>query len=273
MRSRSLLLAIPLWVCVGCGPDFGPAAEYGIVFYSPGAGNVDFGDSGLREGLERAGFRGQVATNLWTVSFNPAIDQTLRLNAKLGAAKLARWIEEYIDTYPGRPVHLVGLSAGTGVSIWALEKLDPAYKVDNVVLLASSLSHDYDVADALRRVRGKIYNYYSSNDAVLAIPMKAFGTIDAKFLTDGAGEVGLHPPRGGDRIVNIKWTPEFQRYGYYGGHTDGTAPRFVEAYLAKHILSDEPPTALAAERTTLPARPTPAGRPDRFQPTRAARRH
>ncbi len=242
---------------VGCGPRFGPKADFGIVFYSPGAGNVDFGDAGLRSGLEKAGFAGQVATNLWTFSFNPAIDQVLRVNAKLGGRKLARWIEEYIDTYPDRSLDLVGLSAGTGVSIWALESLKDGYQVDNVILLASSLSHDYDVAKALRHVKGAVYNYYSSQDAVLAIPMKLFGTIDAKFGVDGAGAVGLHPPRGDHRIVNIPWTSAYRKYGYNGGHTDGTSSAFVEAVLSKHILRATGPTALAAEHATRTARRTP----------------
>lgn len=250
MRNTALLLAASLLGLAGCNPSFGPRAEYGITFYSPGAGNVDFGDAGLREGLRRAGYRGQVATNLWTVSFNPAIDQALRVNAHLGATKLARWIEQYQDKYPGRPVHLVGLSAGTGVTIWALEQLHDGYMVDNVVLLASSLASDYDVGKAIRRVRGKIYNYYSSNDAILAVPMKLFGTIDGKFGVDGAGAVGLHSPHGADRIVNIRWRPSFERYGYYGGHTDGTSAPFVEAVLSKHILSDSP-TAYAG----VPAKP------------------
>ncbi len=62
----------------GCAPAFGPKAANGITFYCPGAGNLDFGDAGIRAGLERAGYRGQVATLMWTVSFNPAIDQALR---------------------------------------------------------------------------------------------------------------------------------------------------------------------------------------------------
>lgn len=255
MRTTAVCLLGCLSLTIGCGPRFGPRADFGIVFYSPGAGNVDFGDAGLRSGLEQAGYPGQVATNLWTVSFNPAIDQALRVNAQLGGKKLARWIEQYSDKYPNRPIDLVGLSAGTGVSIWALEALHEGYKVDNVILLASSLSEDYDVSKAMRHVKGTLYNYYSSEDAILAIPMKLFGTIDAKFGVDGAGAVGLHPPRGEDRIVNIPWRPAYRKYGYNGGHTDGTSAPFVRAVLSKHILNS-PPTAHAGEHATAAGRRT-----------------
>ncbi len=244
MQFRAIAAILSLLVLVGCGPSYGPKARYGITFYSPGAGNVDFGDNGLRTGLEQAGYQGQVATNMWTVSFNPAIDQALRINALAGARKLAGWIEDYADKYPGKPINLVGLSAGTGVTIWALERLKPGYQVDNVILLASSLSNNYDTTKALGHVRGKVYNYYSSNDAVLQIPMKLFGTIDGKFGVDGAGAVGLKGNRT-SQVVNIRWKPDFRRYGYHGGHTDGTSPGFVKAVLSQHFTSERPRTTRA----------------------------
>lgn len=235
MRSIYVLSAgvVLLSTLVGCAPNFGPQAKYGITFYCPGAGNFDFGDEGIRQGLSAAGYRGQVASVMWTLTFNPALDQRLG-NARLGAARLARLIERYIDEYPGRPVNIVGLSAGTGVAIWALEDLKRGYQVDNVVLLGSSLWYRYDVRKAMQRVKGKIYNYYSDRDPVLAGPMKIFGTIDGVFGDDGAGAVGLRTPG----VVNIRWEERFSRYGYYGGHTDATSTRFVQTFLARHLMGD-----------------------------------
>jgi pimeloyl-ACP methyl ester carboxylesterase len=230
------MCAAALAIAAGCAPPFGPKAKNGITFYCPGAGNFDFGDLGIRQGLEAAGYQGQVAAVLWTVSFNPAIDQRLG-NARLGAARLARTIEKYCDQFPGRPVNLIGLSAGTGVAIWALEDLKGDCRVENVVLLGSSLWYRYDVSKALRHVKGRIYNYYSSNDHVLAGPMKVFGTIDGVFGEDGAGAVGLRSPGGSDRVVNIRWEPAFKRYSNFGNHTDGVRAPFVEAYISKHIIS------------------------------------
>ena len=238
-----------LALSAGCGPSFGPQAQYGITFYCPGAGNIDFGDHGVREGLERAGYRGQVASVAWTVSLNPAIDQTLRLNARLAGTRLAGYIEQYYKEFPDGEVNIVGLSAGSGVAIWALEDLKSPYTVKNVILLSSSLNHKYDVGKALRRVRGKIYNYYSSEDPILAGPMKVFGTIDGVFFVDGAGAVGLHSPKGAERIVNIPWRAEFKQYGYHGHHTDVTSPAFVRAQISQHITA---PSG-TAQRETGPA--------------------
>lgn len=247
----SLALAGIAIVSTGCTTTFGPKAEHGIVFYCPGAGNVDFGGVGVREGLEKAGFRGEVRSLLWTISFNPAIDQAVRLNARFAGTRLARLIEDYTEQYPNGRVSLIGLSAGSGVAIWALEDLKEGYYVDNVVLLGSSLSSNYDVSKALRHVHGKIYVYYSSKDAVLAGPMKLFGTIDGVFQVDGAGAVGLRTPRGADRVVNIAWRPEYKRYGYAGGHVDSTNPRFVEAVIAPHILGASRSARLGGALATL----------------------
>lgn len=240
----------------GCVSAFGPQAEHGITFYCPGVANADLGDAGIRAGLEEAGYRGQVARMTWSVSFNPVIDQTVRVIAQQGGKRLADYIQEYLDKYPGQPVNVVGLSAGTGVAIWALEALKPQYKVDNVVLISSSLSHNYDVSPALRRVSGKIYNYYSPIDAVLAGPMKVFGSIDGVFLEDAAGAVGIRVPPGADgRVVNIAWRAEFEKFGYYGGHGDGTNAEFVRYEIAPHLVKplDEPPeTALARQAALVP---------------------
>jgi hypothetical protein len=265
---QAILLGATIASTGGCtGFAYSSKAANGIVYYVPGAGNVDFGDTGVRSGLAQAGFTGEVAAYSWTISFNPAIDQTLRFNARLRATGLARIIEQYIDKYPGRPVSLVGLSAGSGISVWALEDMKEGYQVDNVVLLSSSLWHRYDVSKALRRVKGNIYVYFSPNDAILAGPMKIFGSIDGVFGEDGAGAVGLHSPRGKERVVNVRWRPQFEDLGYYGGHTDSTAAPFVRAVLSKHLLSAPgkleqpaaaPDTKVANQSVTVPR----AGNPD-----------
>lgn len=266
MRWAALPTLLLFAALVGCGPQYSEKAKIGVTYYCPGAGNVDFGDSGLRKGLEEAGYKGEVAAYVWTISFNPAIDQTLRLNAKLRARRLASIIESYIDEYPGRPVNLVGLSAGTGIAVWALEALDPKYKVDNVVLLSSSLWYKYDVSKALERVKNKIYVYYSPNDAVLAGPMKIFGSIDGVFGEDGAGSVGLQSRGAGSRVVNIRWNPAWEELGYYGGHVDSTSPDFVRAVLSKHLLTAGAgqPTASTSDETdaSRSASATPVGRPN-----------
>lgn len=259
-----LILCLALLACCGCAPRFSERSKLGWTIYCPGAGNTDFGENGIRKGLEAAGYQGEVAAYLWTVSFNIAIDQTVRINARIRAEQLARLIEQYIDWYrenrdaddPPEPrVYLIGLSAGTGIAIWACENLRDGYMVDTVVLMSSSLSYDYDLSLALRRIRGRIYNYASDRDAVLAGPMQIVGTIDGKIATPGAGQIGFQARNHADRVVNIRWRSEFMKFGYFGGHTDATNPAFVEAYIAGNILRNEAREVL--ERT--PAMPLAKG--------------
>lgn len=230
------LFAVTLIGLSGCGPTFSEKATNGIVFYCPGAGNTDFGDANLRRGLEDAGYKGEVAGFLWSITFNVALDQELRGVARGRATELARIIEKYAEQYPGRPINLVGLSAGTGIAMWACEDLKGDVKVDNVVLLSSSLWQHFDAGPALRNIRGKVYVFYSPNDAVLAGPMKLFGSIDGVFGEDGAGAVGLHSPHGQERIINTAYRDEYSRLGYYGGHLDSTAPEFVRAHVSQCLV-------------------------------------
>lgn len=240
-----ILFGAALLLACGCAPTFSDRARLGWTVYCPGAGNTDFGENGIRQGLEAAGYRGEVAAYMWTVSFNIAIDQTVRINARIRAEQLARLIEQYTDWYrenrgendpPEPTIYLVGLSAGSGIAIWACENLREGYTVDSVVLLSSSLSYDYDVTSALKHIREKIYCYCSDRDAVLAGPMQIVGTIDGKIATPGVGQVGLQSKTHSARIVNIRWRDEFTKFGYFGGHTDSTSPEFVQAYVANNLL-------------------------------------
>jgi pimeloyl-ACP methyl ester carboxylesterase len=263
MKRAVVISVLTALTVAGCRADFGPKAQHGLTFYCPGVGNMDLGDAGIRAGLERAGYRGQVARVTWSLSFNPAIDQTVRLFAQIGAKRLAGYIQEYMDAYPGREVNLVGLSAGTGVAMWALESLRPEYRVNNVVFISSSLSHTYDAKRALQNVKGKIYNYCSPRDAVLAGPMKVFGSIDGVYMEDAAGAVGFRAPPGLEaRVVNIPWNSQFERYGYYGGHYDGTSPDFVAAIIAPHIVNDVAQPPLHREPTRRVALALPGGHSD-----------
>jgi hypothetical protein len=227
----------------------------GITYYLDGAGNWGFGVADVPAGLKKAGYKGRVENYMWTTSFNPAIDQRNRLGNELRAAGLADKIKAYLKNHPDNDVNIIALSAGTGVAIWTVEKLKPPAKVNNVILLGSSLSFDYDVSKALANMKGMIYVYYSRYDSVLEGPVKAIGTVDGKFGTDAAGLVGLRPPSGSARIKNYGWDRRYQKYGWSGSHTDCTNQAFVSAVLARHILPPTSETPAARPGTSLPAQP------------------
>ena len=77
---------------------------------------------------------------------------------------VAKKIVNYQDRYPGRPVHLIGYSAGGGVAVLVLEAMPPGRKVTRAIVLAPTLSTDYDLRKAIRHTESGIHNYYSYGD-------------------------------------------------------------------------------------------------------------
>lgn len=248
MRSTIKILLTLCLACV-CGCQKRSTAEnFGKTYYLDGAGNWGFGASEVPGGLERAGYHGDVELYVWTMSFNPLVDQLNIAGAKLRASALARKIEEYHERHPDRKINMIALSAGTGVATWAIEGLRGGVKVNNLILLGSSLSHDYNMSRALGNMTGKVYVYHSPYDEVLET-VKIVGTIDGKRGVSSIGAVGLKPPKGmEDRIVNTPWNRSWIRLGWAGAHTDCTNEKFVRYEIAKHILEGE------IEGTTTPTR-------------------
>src|SRR5262249_42620103 len=155
----------------------------------------------------------------WSLTMNPALDQTLRFIAKGGGDRLGDIMTDYLKSHPDCDVNVIGLSAGTGVGMWAIENVKPPYKVNNYVMLGSSISSRYDATKALNNMKGKIYVLYSASDPVNSGPVRALGTIDGTF-DEPAGLVGLRGrANSSGRIVNIPWSSKYERYGWVGGHT------------------------------------------------------
>lgn len=237
MRTGLLAAIAAIWglaSLAGCHTT-SPRDDFGKTYYIDGAGNWGFGVTTVARALEEAGYQGSVEAYLWTTSFNPAIDQVNRPAARLRAAALSDKIKRYLHTYPDNDVNIIALSAGTGVGTWAVEHLPAGMKINNMVLLGSSLSNSYDMKRALEHIKGRIFVYYSPNDPVLSGPVRVLGTIDGSY-DDSAGLVGLKHPAPG-RIVNIPWRSEYAEYGWVGGHTDSTSEPFIRRYVAAHIVA------------------------------------
>lgn len=277
MIKRLCVVAVPmLWVwTAGCGSGGGmglfdaPGDEHGKTYYLDGAGNWGFGLTEVPAGLKNARYPGNVEAYIWTSSFNPAVDQVNIGMNKLRAAILTAKIEDYLRRWPGNEVNIISLSAGTGIAVWAVEGLKPPYRVNNLILLGSSLSENYDMRKALPNIAGKVYVYYSPHDEVLGGVVRAIGTVD-RGGSESAGLHGLHPPGGGGgKIVNIGWRSEYERYGWTGSHTDATSEPFVRAYISKHVMTPSDSKAGAASPTgTSPSRQTWRGEGDRNVRTR-----
>jgi len=277
----TLLLLMPLTGCTTLQRR--KAEPYGKVYYLDGAGNLGFGQTSVAEGLRRAGFRGDVENFIWTTFTGPLTDQLLRINA-LGRSEILREsIIKYRKRYPNAPLHVIGLSAGTGVAVWAVQALPAGMSVDNMVLLGSSLSSNFDMTRCLHHVKDKVYVIYSPHDPVLNSFVPITGTIDGQYFVQSAGLVGLHPPSNASpetqdlyrqKVVNIAWRPGFEAYGYTGNHTDATNTRFVSGYIARLLGISRAGRPAESTARTAPTEPIALrsillGNPTAFAPDRS----
>jgi hypothetical protein len=250
-----------LVLIAGCSD---PRDKFGHTWYIDGAGNWGFGVLDVPAGLQDAGYKGAVTNYHWSLTMNPALDQTLRFIARGSGSGLGNEITEYLKKNPEADANIIALSAGTGVGMWAIENVKPPHKVNNYIMLGSSLSGNYDCRKALTNMKGKIYVYCTGSDPVLQGPVRALGTIDGTF-EDSAGLVGLHGPgKSSGQIVNISRTARFEDLGWTGGHADCTNRKFVRAELSKWIVRSrrEPGKPAEAGQATVAMLGLPPIEPD-----------
>jgi hypothetical protein len=218
--------------------------RYGKVFYLDGAGALGLGEDTIPTALRAAGFQGDVEYIAWSSHTGPLGDQMIRANAHWKAEALTKNIIDYHKHYPNAPIYLIGLSAGTGVGVWAVEHLPANIHVNGMVLLSSSLSMQYNLVPCLRHVTHKMFVVYSPYDNVLKTFIPVMGTIDGEYFAEPAGLAGMHPPKDlkpedralyKEKLVNVAWQPKFERLGYTGKHTDAISYGFIRHEIAPRL--------------------------------------
>lgn len=251
----SIILAVVVLTAVGAGcsqqmPDRAQRVPRGYIYYLDGAGGgglISNWSRGLRQGLIDAGYPGAGEIFRWNTGFGVVADQDSSVEYKRGkASECASRIADYSRQYPNAPVTLIGLSAGTAVTVFVLEALPQSCAVENVVLCGASIASDYDLSRALHRVRNRMYVFTSEKDAVLAFLVPMAGTADRQAgSVPSAGLRGFQMPVRASaetralyaKVAYVGWKPEFSRYGNLGGHTDALKAPFVQQYMAPLIMA------------------------------------
>jgi len=238
----------------------------GITYYLGGAGPVgNIGSFDIPRGLRRAGYQGHFEVFPWQ-TISHATDQIFIARNRSKAQDLAEDIRRYRRLYPDAPIHIIALSAGTGVATFALEYLPESIDIETVIFLGCSMSSKYDMTRALRRIRGRLYVLHSMADEVLKNVVWYTGTVDRASSDAGiAGLEGFYTPgnlfpdteRQYLKLINVPYRSEFESSGYGGGHTSATSTDFVQRYLAPAVMGD--PTPLLG-RSQYQAPQTPARR-------------
>ncbi len=220
----------------------------GAVFYIGGAGPIgNIGSFDVPAGLREAGYQGHIEVFAWQ-SWTHAGDQVNLARNRQKAADLTAEIKRYRRRHPKPPIHIIALSAGTGIATFALEYLPESTRIESVVFMGCSLSSKYDLTRALKRIRGKLYVLYSEHDAMLKDVVWFAGTIDRSSADQGiAGLEGFYLPASPrpdtlkqyEKVQTSPYRSEFRTAGYRGGHTGGTSPSFVGRYLAPALMGND----------------------------------
>jgi pimeloyl-ACP methyl ester carboxylesterase len=169
------------------------------------------------------------------------VNQVDFVGNRVAGAFVARFIKQYQDLYPGRPVHIIGHSGGGGVAVFTAESMGNDGKIDRLILLAASISKNYNLTKALRNTAHGIVNFYNPSDtALLGAGTTLMGTVD-----------GDHAPAAGLNGFERSFPGLIERRVSGGGdpHYVATKPWFVAGNVAPLL---GPP----ATPTDFPATPT-----------------
>ncbi|MFK5921424.1 MAG: hypothetical protein QM496_04550 [Verrucomicrobiota bacterium] len=228
--------------------------KHGYLYYLDGAGGGTVDKNwagGVREGFFDAGYPGAGEMFSWELGEGMMADQKASVKYKRKkAGQLADRIEKQVAAHPAAPVGLLGFSAGTAEVIFAMEDLPADVEIDTVVLLGASISHDYDLTEMLKRLKGKLYLYTSTHDRMVGFFMKFSGSTDRKYHDVGADIHGFVLPEGAnaetrklyaDKIVTIKWNKKFEKDGDRGHHFDNIKMEFIRDQVAPLFMGKKVP--------------------------------
>jgi pimeloyl-ACP methyl ester carboxylesterase len=238
--AKHLVVCLILLLCGGtlaAAPATKPADVTPLVVYLPGISGLLWPGRQLGTMLRSGGFDSHYRVFDWTDG-DPGLEALDAYSRNQDQAQdLANHLAGQRIGDPQRPIFLIAHSGGTGVAVWALEKLPKNVQVRGVILLASALSPDYDLSEALRHVSGKLIVFYSDRDQwILGAGTKVFGTID-RVRTEGAGLKGFHVPAGADadqyhKLIQVPYDRAWEALGNWGDHMGPLAGGFVRVVLA-----------------------------------------
>lgn len=187
-------------------------------------------------GVLRSGYRGAVTRFGWNrgVPFlRSLVNLTNRRHHERQTARLVTRIVNYKNQHPDAPVSLLAQSGGCWIVIKALEQLPPELGIQCAVLVAPSMSPDYDIALAASKCTNGLISIGGPGDFFfLGLGTTLFGTSD-RVRTPSAGWIGWHHHPSGFR--EVRWHPDWIQLGYFGNHTSSSSQAFISQIVAPFL--------------------------------------
>jgi len=236
-RSGYVMIRLSLVLAVGIAGS-APAAEPArpLVFVVDGAGDLKGCSTALALTNADEGCPVELTVFPWSHGHRRLLlDQFDHKHAKEKGAALAEKLAETRRLDPQRRLVVVAHSAGCAVALAACSAL-PCDAVDRVVLLAPSVSKDYDVRPALKAAREGFDVYCSERDWIaLGLVLRVVRTTDRLRSAAAAGRYGFQPKALAEeespRLRNHFWSPDLAWTGHNGRHHGMHAPLFLKTYL------------------------------------------
>lgn len=226
--------------------------QVGLVLILPGIEGRSSLNINLARGLDDAGLPAAIEIEDWTTGRRWLSLYHLRSAHwhRQAAARLVTRIAQFQESYPGRPIFLIGHSGGSGVSAEALQLLPAERSVTGVIFLASALSASYDLAPILQRIDTRLWSFGSWLDWLqLGLGTTLVGTFDGRHTPSGGmlgfsrmrtnrlHRAGIEPHNQAidnlaDRYEERPFCWQMFRSGNLGGHWGCVNRLFVAEYLA-----------------------------------------
>ncbi len=252
MRNLFISLTLSALACccvaateAGSAWGNGPCPARGIVFAADGSGDFRTLSGNMAQAVAESQLPLAVETVVWSHGYGHyAWDHVDHCNHLEKGRQLAARVLAYRQSYPGLRLYLAGHSAGNAVVLAAAEQLPPD-TVDRIVLLAPSVSPDYDLRRALASSREGIDAFSSDRDRfVLDFCMRVAGTADSTRRGPAAGRVGFRTVvcSGADaalytRLRQHRWDSGVRWTGHRGGHYGNNRVAFLRAYVLPLLLT------------------------------------
>lgn len=210
----------------------------GVIYVADGAGGYLATSKAFRQAVTEQGMPLHVETVEWSHGYRRVIiDQIDYSRIRLAGHCLAGAVCARRRNCPTGEIYLAGHSAGSAVVLAAAAELPPD-TVDGIVLLAPSVSADYDLRPALRASRNGVDVFYSHRDRFqLGVAVSILGTADRRW-TAASGRVGFRPVicTPDDAILHTllrqhPWNPCVAWTGNRGGHYDVHHEDYLRAYV------------------------------------------
>jgi len=241
-RVRIIAGLLAVLAATGCATPVVAPQQPNTVIIVPGLGG-DGGDGGVYaqivHGLRDAGSQDCLRIFNWGCSW-ALFPVTLSSSALHHDTerKLAEQITQWRNDHPGCRIVLIGHSAGAGVVVGALGRLDDCTVVGPVILLAPALSPDFDLRPALVHAT-VVHVFFSPEDTFWqGIGSFIFGGYDG-IHRDGAGRKGFTlaqlTAEQKAKVIQHPWQAQWKPLGEDGGHFDWMARPFVTEVLAPLI--------------------------------------